>query len=95
MRDGPPKFKDFPAEFGGSGEACRVGTRSRHISRPLHLCAVAMSALYRRCITDQAEQETHVAAVGSAFRRLRSIGPRHLPQVPYVPSHIRFRAVSI
>jgi len=46
-------------------------------------------------LTDQAEQETHVAAVGSAFRRLGSIGSRHLAQVPYVPSDIRFRAPSI
>jgi len=46
-------------------------------------------------LTDQAEQETHVAAVGSAFRRLGSIGPPHLAQVPYVPSDIRFRAASI
>jgi hypothetical protein len=44
---------------------------------------------------DQAEQEMHVAAVGSAFRRLGSIGSPHLAQVPYVPSDIRFRAASI
>jgi hypothetical protein len=37
----------------------------------------------------------HVAAVGSAFRRLGSIGSPHLAQVPYVPSDIRFRAASI
>src|SRR6516225_6966845 len=43
-------------------------------------------------LTPQAEQETHVAAVGSAFRRLGSIDPPHLVQVPYVPSAIRFRA---
>src|SRR5262245_47698911 len=48
-----------------------------------------------RLIEDQAEQEMHVAAVGSAFRRLGSIGPPHLAQVPYVPSDIRFRAASI
>ena len=46
-------------------------------------------------LADQAEQETHVAAVGSAFRRLGSIGPPHLAQVPYVPSDIRFRVASI
>src|SRR6516164_6531601 len=45
--------------------------------------------------TDQVEQETHVAAVGSAFRRLGLIAPPHLAQVPYVPSDIRFRAASI
>ena len=44
---------------------------------------------------DQAEQEMHVAAVGSAFRRLGSIGSPHLAQVPYVPSDIRFRAASV
>src|SRR5262245_19024042 len=44
---------------------------------------------------DQAEQEMHVAAVGSAFRRLGSMGSAHLAQVPYVPSDIRFRAASI
>ena len=46
-------------------------------------------------LTDQVEQETHVVAVGSAFRRLGLIGPPHLAQVPYVPSDIRFRAASI
>jgi len=46
-------------------------------------------------LTDQVEQETHVAAVGSAFRRLGLIAPPHLAQVPYVPSDIRFRAASI
>jgi hypothetical protein len=44
---------------------------------------------------DYVEQEMHVAAVGSAFRRLGSIGSPHLAQVPYVPSDIRFRASSI
>ena len=46
-------------------------------------------------LTDQAEQVRHVAAVGSAFRRLGLIAPPHLAQVPYVPSDIRFRAASI
>src|SRR6516162_9378473 len=46
-------------------------------------------------VHDQTEQETHVAAVGSAFRRFGSIGPPHLTQVPYVPSDIRFRVASI
>ena len=50
-------------------------------------------------LTRQAEQETHVAAVGSAFRRLGSIGPPHLAQVPYVPSDIRnlmdFRSLGL
>jgi hypothetical protein len=55
-----------------------------------------MSLLSGRFILeDQAEQEMHVAAVGSAFRRLGSIGSPHLAQVPYVPSDIRFRAASI
>src|SRR5262249_54230578 len=49
----------------------------------------------RRRYLHQAEQEMHVAAVGSAFRRLGSIGSPHLAQVPYVPSDIRFRAASI
>src|SRR5262245_38168466 len=49
----------------------------------------------RLILEDQAEQEMHVAAVGSAFRRLGSIGSPHLAQVPYVPSDIRFRAASI
>src|SRR5262245_23869342 len=40
----------------------------------------------RLILEDQAEQEMHVAAVGSAFRRLGSIGSPHLAQVPYVPS---------
>jgi hypothetical protein len=44
-------------------------------------------------LEDQAEQEMHVAAVGSAFRRLGSIGSPHLAQVP--PSDIRFSAASI
>src|SRR6516165_9494055 len=39
----------------------------------------------RLMLEDQAEQEMHVAAVGSAFRRLGSIGSPHLAQVPYVP----------
>ena len=46
-------------------------------------------------LADQVEQEIHVAAVGSAFRRLGSIDPPHLAQVPYVPSDIRFRAALI
>jgi len=46
-------------------------------------------------LEDQAEQEMHVAAVGSAFRRLGSIGSPHLAQVRYVPSDIRFRAALI
>jgi hypothetical protein len=37
----------------------------------------------------QVEQEMHVAAVGSALRRLESIAPPHLMQVPCVPSDIR------
>jgi len=49
----------------------------------------------RLIFEDQPEQEMHVAAVGSAFRRLGSIGSPHLAQVPYVPSDIRFRAASI
>jgi hypothetical protein len=49
----------------------------------------------RLILEDQAEQEMHVAAVGSAFRRLGSIGSPHLAQVPYVPSDIRFKAASI
>src|SRR5215510_3772220 len=49
----------------------------------------------RLILEDQAEQEMHVAAVSSAFRRLGSIGSPHLAQVPYVPSDIRFRAASI
>jgi hypothetical protein len=49
----------------------------------------------RLILEDQAEQEMHVAAVGSAFRRLGSIGSPHLAHVPYVPSDIRFRAASI
>jgi hypothetical protein len=49
----------------------------------------------RLILEDQAEQEMHVAAVGSAFRRLGSIGSPHLAQLPYVPSDIRFRAASI
>jgi hypothetical protein len=49
----------------------------------------------RLILEDQTEQEMHVAAVGSAFRRLGSIGSPHLAQVPYVPSDIRFRAASI
>jgi hypothetical protein len=49
----------------------------------------------RLILEDQAEQEMHVAAVGSAFRRLGSIGSPHLAQVPYVPSDIRFGAASI
>ena len=49
----------------------------------------------RPILEDQAEQEMHVGAVGSAFRRLGSIGSPHLAQVPYVPSDIRFRAASI
>src|SRR5262249_47517909 len=49
----------------------------------------------RLILEDQAEQEMHVGAVGSAFRRLGSIGSPHLAQVPYVPSDIRFRAASI
>ena len=44
---------------------------------------------------DHGEQEMHVAAVGSTFRRLGSIGSPHLAQLPYVPSDIRFRAASI
>src|SRR5262249_3055511 len=47
----------------------------------------------RLILEDQAEQD--VAAVGSAFRRLGSIGSPHLAQVPYVPSDIRFSAASI
>src|SRR6478609_11857351 len=43
----------------------------------------------------QTEQGMHVAAVGSAFRRLGSIGSPHLAHVPYVPLDIRFRAASI
>jgi len=46
-------------------------------------------------LEDQAKQEMHVAAVGSAVRRFGSIGSPHLAQVPYVPSDIRFRAASI
>jgi len=49
----------------------------------------------RLILEDQAEQEMHVAAVGSALSRLGSIGSPHLTQVPYVPSDIRFRAASI
>ena len=49
----------------------------------------------RLILQDQDEQEMHVAAVGSAFRRLGSIGSPRLVQVPYVPSDIRFRAASI
>src|SRR6516225_10709280 len=48
----------------------------------------------RLILEDQAEQEMHAAAVGSAFRRLGSIGSPHLAQVPYVPSDIRFRVAS-
>src|SRR5262247_3133904 len=49
----------------------------------------------RLILEDQAEQEMHVGAVGSAFRRLGSMGSPHLAQTPYVPSDIRFRAASI
>src|SRR5262249_49778975 len=49
----------------------------------------------RLILDDQAEQEMHVGAVGSAFRRLGSMGSPHLAQTPYVPSVIRFRAASI
>jgi hypothetical protein len=49
----------------------------------------------RIILDDQAEQEMHVAAVGSAFRRLGSMGSPHLAQAPYVPSDIRCRAASI
>ena len=49
----------------------------------------------RLILEDQAEQEMHVAAVRSAFRRLGSIGSPHLAQIPYVPSDIRFRAASM
>jgi hypothetical protein len=66
------------------GRSIRTGQKGR--------CVVADCTTM---LTDQAEQETHVAAVGSAFRRLESIGPPHLAQVPYVPLDIRFRAASI
>jgi hypothetical protein len=46
-------------------------------------------------LADQLAQEMHVAAVGSAFRRLGSIAPPHFAQMPYVPSDIRWRAASI
>ena len=54
-----------------------------------------MPCSVRLILEDQAEQEMHVAAVGSAFRRLGLIGSPHLAQVPYVPSDIRFKAASI
>ena len=55
-----------------------------------------MPLLGRRIrLEDQAKQEIHVAAIGSARRRLGSIGSPHLAQVPYVPSDIRFRVASI
>ena len=49
----------------------------------------------RLILEDQAEQEMHVGAVGSAFRRLGLIGSPHLAHVPYVPSDIRPRVASI
>jgi hypothetical protein len=68
----------------GAGEPCRWGPETYALARwsPYNL-------------KNQPEQEMHVAAVGSAFRRLGSIGSPHLAQVPYVPSDIRFRAASI
>jgi hypothetical protein len=68
----------------GAGEPCRWG---------LETYALARWSPYN--LKNQPEQEMHVAAVGSAFRRLGSIGSPHLAQVPYVPSDIRFRAASI
>jgi len=77
-------FSNSFDHFVGAREQRRFGTL-----RPMPL-------LGRRLILeDQAEQEMHVAAVGSAFRRLGSIGSPHLAQVPYVPLDIRFRAASI
>ena len=67
----------------GAGEPCRWDLR------PIALLGG------RLILEDQAEQEMHVGAVGSAFKRLGSIGSPHLAQVPYVPSDIRFRAASI
>jgi hypothetical protein len=66
-----------------------VGEPCRWDPRPMPLLGG------RLILEDQAEQEMHVAAVGSAFRRLGSIGSPHLAHVPYVPSDIRFRAASI
>ena len=55
----------------------------------------ALARWFGLIIKDQAEQEMPVAAVGSAFRRLGSIGSPHLAQVPYVPLDIRVRATLI
>jgi hypothetical protein len=68
-----------------------VGAASRVVGTPRPMPLLGG----RLMLEDQAEQEMHVAAVGSAFRRLGSIGSPHLAQVPYVPSDIRFRAASI
>ena len=68
---------------GAGGKPCRCGPETYTLADG------------RLILEDQAEQEMHVAAVGSAFRRLGSIGFPHLAQVPYVPSDIRFRAASI
>ena len=67
----------------GAGELCRL-------DRETYVLAAG-----RIVPEDQAEQEMHVAAVGSVFSRLGSIGSPHLAQVPYVPSDIRFMAASI
>jgi hypothetical protein len=79
-------------------EASRSVTRSSPSARASRIVGTLrpMALLGGRLILEnQAEQEMHVAAVGSAFRRLGSIGSPHLAQVPYVPSDIRFRAASI
>ena len=55
----------------------------------------ALSRWSPHILEHQTEQGMHVAAVGSTFRRLGSIGSPHLAQVPYVPLDIRFRAASI
>jgi hypothetical protein len=55
---------------------------------PYHWDLRPMPCSVRLILEDQAEQEMHVAAVGSAFRRLGSIGSPHL----VVPSDIRFKA---
>jgi hypothetical protein len=85
------KRTDAPQQNGGPYSITSSARASNVVGalRPMPLLSG------RLVLEDQAEQEMHVAAVGSAFRRLGSIGSPHLAQVPYVPSDIRFRAASI